>query len=99
MLWIMRIFYLALILITVVAGAYFASENGDMVSVTILGFSLPRLSLGLWLMLFFLLGGIVGVLISLIPFARVKYQVRSLNKKRSGHEKEIAKLKATPLRN
>lgn len=89
---------LALILLVVVAlGFWISSENSQLVSPTLLGFSLWQLNLGAWLFLVFLLGGFVGYLVSWISLFRLKSRNRTIEKKLGQKDREISRLRSTSV--
>ncbi len=92
------IFYLSLFGVAAAIGAWLALDNDVEVAASFFGFSLPTANLGVLLLGFFLLGGLTGIVISLIPYLAVKKQVVMLNRKLGGCEKEIAKLRTASLR-
>ena len=60
-----RSFFKAILLFAIaLVGALFALNNKQTIGVDFIYFKGPEISLGLWLMLFLMLGGLLGVVVS-----------------------------------
>ncbi|WP_179957503.1 lipopolysaccharide assembly protein LapA domain-containing protein [Exilibacterium tricleocarpae] len=89
---------LAVVCLFLVVGFVFHSSNAVEVPLNLFGITFVPTGLGLLLLLFFFAGGLFGFFVSLLPYFGAKKQVLLLNRKVSGYEKEIAKLRTAPLR-
>jgi uncharacterized integral membrane protein len=92
-----KVVLVLLIIVSSVVGAWVALENSSKVSAMFFGFPVD-VSLGTLVLLCFVFGGLLGIAVSLVPYFLVKAQVKILNRKIHGYEKEIAKLRTAPLR-
>lgn len=97
--WIKRLVLIAVFFIAMAGGLLFAAANSDIVPVTFFGLQFSDIGIGWILIIFFIVGGILGILMSLIPYFSAKKQVILLKHKLNGYEKELAKLRTAPLRN
>jgi len=91
--WLKRLVLILFFLLAIVVGIVFTSENNAPVSVTLLGFSLPSLQLGLWLLLCLLLGSLLGLLLTLFPNLRHRQQLASRERKINALQKELNNLR------
>ncbi len=89
---------LALILVAFILGGWFALENSTGVQVTLLGLGLPTLPLGVWLLLFAVLGVLLGFGFSSLSLYRVKRHLKHAEHERDRCEREVSKLRSTPPR-
>lgn len=87
-----------LLLFAFLIGIWFALENAQVVPVTLLGFNLPSLSLGVWLLLFTVLGMLLGMIVSLLPVFRLRRQLRAKDRQLVRCEKELKQLRLQPIR-
>ena len=76
------LFIKAIVVITVaLIGAMFALENSQQLSVNFILFASPEISIGLWLVLFFSAGTLLGVLASSVIIANYRRKLnRTVNK-------------------
>lgn len=79
-------------------GWWFGSENTELVRPTLFGIPLRAWSLGTWLSLMLLIGSVLGYLISLLSYARIKGQNLNLQRKLQRREQEVAKLRTASIR-
>jgi uncharacterized membrane protein YciS (DUF1049 family) len=79
-------------------GWWISSENSQMVSPTLVGVQLPSWNLGVWLFIMLLVGGIVGYLLSLPGYIRIRGHVLAVQRKLNRCEQEVAKLRTAGLR-
>lgn len=70
----------ALILLGIFVGIWIALDNSQVVEVQLLGFSLPSMSLGLWLVIVFVAGVLLGLLASLPMIATSRSESRRLKR-------------------
>lgn len=71
---------LVAVLLCLFLGLWFAQDNPDQVTVTLLGFPLPELSLGIWLVVTLFTGILLGLLSSLPLILRAKSENRRLKR-------------------
>ena len=84
MLLITRLLKVLLGLGIIAVGVWFTSENSEPIELVLLGFALPSLKLGLWVLGALLLGVLLGVAVGTLPALRasrkIKKQARLLDK-------------------
>jgi len=90
---LLRWVQLAFALLAFLAGLWFALDNATSVSVQFLGMSLPSLALGVWLLLFALLGLLLGYSLSAFGLMRCRRRVRHLQRQLELCRKEAAQLR------
>lgn len=90
---------LLLLLICVLVGVWIAQDNPLKVPVTLLGFSLLELPLGIWLLAAFLTGSVLSYVIGLPGSLSKKAQCRRLQRQLVHAETEIKKLESAPSKN
>jgi uncharacterized membrane protein YciS (DUF1049 family) len=88
------IFFLAIAML----GMVINSDNTDVVSPSLFGYSFPPASLGIWLFVTLLMGGISGYLVSLLSNLKRHGQLTLLSRKLKHCEKELAQLRTSALR-
>lgn len=88
----------AALLIAFLLGAWFALENSASVAVSLFGFPLPALSLGVWLLLFTGLGVVLGFVFSLPPLLALKRRIKARERQLAHCEKELTQLRLQPVR-
>ncbi len=96
--WVKRLLLMALLLVAVVVGLVIALENTSPVSLMLLGYPLPELSLGVWVSLFLLAGALIGLLISFLPLLFVRYSNSNKDKKILRLQKELNALRVSGLK-
>lgn len=90
--------YAFILLAALFWGYLFNLENDTPVAVVVFGLSLPQYSLGVWLLLFCLVGLILGLLVSLLPTLNHKRKVASLLRQNRQLEQEVQLLRSQSLR-
>ncbi len=89
---------LLLLLICVLIGIWIVQDNPQEVPVTLLGFHLLQLPLGIWLLAAFLAGSVLSYLVSLPGSLGQRAQARRLQRQLDLAESEIKRLESTPLK-
>jgi len=86
MLLITRLLKVLLGLAIVALGVWFTSENSEPIALVLLGFAMPPLKLGFWVLGALLLGVLLGVAVGALPALRaankIKRQARLLDKQK-----------------
>ncbi len=85
---------LLLLLICVLIGIWVVQDNPLEVPVTLLGFSLLKLPLGIWLLTAFLAGSVLSYIVSLPGSLRQRTKSKRLRRQLGLAEAEIKKLEA-----
>ncbi len=95
---IKRLLLLLIILIGIVLGVWFSADNPQALTVVALGFPLPQLPAGIWLLLMVLIGAVLGYLVSVMPALKLKNENMSLKRKLKRRDRELEKLRKLPLK-
>lgn len=90
---------LFLLLICVLVGIWIVQDNPLEVPVTLLGFPLLQLPLGIWLLAAFLAGSVVSFVVSLPNTVGQRTQARRLQRQLGLAEAEIKKLESKTSEN
>ena len=85
---------LLLLLVCALLGIWIVQDNPLEVPVTLLGFSLLQLPLGIWLLAVFLAGSVLSYVVSLPSSLGQRAQVRRLQRQLGLAEAEIKKLES-----
>jgi uncharacterized integral membrane protein len=74
--------FLKAILVLAIAfiGALFAFHNNQLISVDFICFTGPQMSLGLWLMVFLMLGALLGIAVSSLMLGSYRRKLGRANK-------------------
>ena len=96
--WIKRIVVVLFLIVVFLWGILFASENTTQVPLNLLLVEVPAASISVWLVASFALGGLVGILISLVLVTRLKIAHLSVRKKLSRSEEELSRLRTVASR-
>ncbi len=86
---------LLLLLVGVLLGIWIVQDNPLEVAVTLLGFPLLQLPLGIWLLAAFLAGSVLSYVFGLPSFFGQRAQARRLRRQLELAEAEIKKLEST----
>ncbi len=96
--WLKRLLVLVAFLVLLVFFVNFTSVNTQLVSLDLVGMILPEISLSTLVMVPFVLGGLVGLLVSSLVVARLVYSNKSLGRKLARRDNEIQKLRSNALK-
>ncbi len=97
--WIKRLIFLMLLIIAIIVGIVFTSENNQQLSLIFLGYPLPELKLGLWIVLSLLLGSVMGLLLSMLSLFVRGQSVNSKSRKIKRLEQELQQLRTASIKN
>ena len=78
--WLRAAFALVLLVLSVFAGAVFATQNAAAVPLSLLVISLPEQPLAVWLLLFLMTGVIIGSLLGSAVLLRLRAGLSSLRR-------------------
>jgi len=92
-----RLLLLCLVVLLLVLGLWFSSENTAQVAVKLLGFPVPEVALGVLLLAVLLLGAVLGFVVSLLPLLRLTNRNLSLARKLKRRDLELERLRKVPL--
>ena len=96
--WIKRLILLLLLILAIVIGVVFTSENSQQLSLVFMGFVLPELKLGLWVLLVLLLGSLLGLTLCMFSLFLRGQSVRAKNRQIKRLEQELQQLRTTSLK-
>ncbi len=91
-----KLLILLMLLVGLALGIWFSIDNPQKVTVTLLGFPLPAVSLGVMIFGVFALGTALGYVISLWPVLGLKNHNLSLKRKLKRRDKELERLRRVP---
>ena len=94
-----RWIYVLVLLAALILGFVFNSENATEVTVTLLGNVLPALRLGIWLLIFTLLGLLLGFALNFIPAITLRRSLAAARRRNEKLEQEVQTLRSQSLRN
>lgn len=99
----MRFVKTLLVLILGIAFLYcgwtFAVLNTELVTIDLFFYTLPQASLSVWLMAAFVLGGIVGIIISSLALVTLKLRLQNARRKIDSANRELDQLRTASLKN
>ena len=78
---IKRLIGLLLLIPVILVVVIFVTDNQELISIQLLGFSIGKLSSGAWMMLSFVVGGVAGLLAGSVIIFRLRTRLMLLNKK------------------
>lgn len=96
--WIKRLIVLLLLMVAIVVGIVFTSENSQQLSLVFLGYELPELRLGLWLVLTLLLGSVVGLTLCTFSLLIRGQSVNAKNRQIKRLEQELQRLRSNGIK-
>ena len=97
--WIKRLTFLLSLIVAIVVGMIFTSENSQQLSLVLLGYVLPELTLGLWLVLTLLLGSILGLILCTFSLFIRGQSVNAKNRQIKRLEQELQQLRSNAIKN
>ncbi len=95
---IKKVLLLVLLLVGLILGVWFSTENAQVVNVLLLGFPMPPVSLGVLVCGVLLAGAIVGYLLSLLGGLKLKGDVLALKRQLNRRDKELERLRKAPVK-
>lgn len=95
---IKKLVMLVVILLGLILGVWFSAENPQLLTVTVLGFALPQIPAGILLCGVLVIGTALGYVISVLPVFQLKNDNLSLRRKLKRRDKELERLRKTPLK-
>jgi putative membrane protein len=96
--WLKTLLAAVIGLIILAVGILFTVHNTEPVAIDLVFVQLPEMTLSLWLIIAFLLGGVVGLLLSGVTILTLRTRLRSAQRKVSASRQEIEKLRAAALK-
>ncbi|GGK74260.1 lipopolysaccharide assembly protein LapA domain-containing protein [Amphritea balenae] len=96
--WLKTLLVLILAIVFLFCGWTFATLNTEQVSIDLFFITLPQASLSLWLMASFVMGGIVGVVVSSLVVMLLKVRLQAARRKIAAANKELDQLRTASLK-
>lgn len=87
-----------LCLAVLLVGIMFTIHNTDKVVIDLVFFQLPEASLSIWLIATFLMGGFMGILLSVMTVWMLKTRLGSARRKIATTQKELDQLRVSNLK-
>ena len=96
--WIKRLLVIAVLVFALMIGVTFTSENSQLFALILFGFQLPEQPVGLWILIALLLGGLMGIVLSIFPRLLIEQNLANKNRKIRQLEKELGQLRTNHLK-
>lgn len=96
--WIWRVLVIVVLLLVLLFGLLFSLQNGTRVPLDLLVAQLQERPLAVWLVLAFVIGGVIGMLVSSLALFRLQASRFRLRRRLESLEKELSGLKSAPLK-
>ena len=96
--WFKRLLILTVFLVLLIFFVNFTLANTSMVSLDFVGIALPEVTVSTVVLVPFVLGGLIGLLVSMGLVARLVYTNKSLGRKLVRRDSEIQKLRSSTLK-
>ncbi|WP_286239757.1 LapA family protein [Neptuniibacter halophilus] len=87
-----------LCLVVLLVGILFTIHNTEKVAIDLVFFQLPEASLSVWLIATFVLGGFMGVLLSVMTVLMLRTRLGSARRKIVSTQKELDQLRVSSLK-
>lgn len=94
--WLKMLLVLLLCLVILFVGITFATVNEAKVSIDLIFIQLPERSISLWLIAFFVVGGICGTFLSTFAILSLKAKLSLANRKVTAISKQLEAFRAKP---
>lgn len=96
--WLKRLAVMLVLLVVLALGLLFSLQNAATVPVDLLVYQTAERPLAVWLLLAFVLGGVIGMVVGSFALIRVQASRLKLRRQLDNCEKELAQLKTLPAR-
>ncbi len=96
--WLKRLALMLVLLVVLTLGLLFSLQNAATVPVDLLVYQTAARPLAVWLLLAFVLGGVIGMIVGSVALVRVQAGRLRLRRQLDICEKELAQLKTLPAR-
>lgn len=97
--WIKSAILGLLCLLFLFVGVMFTINNTQLVTVDLVLLKLPEASLSLWLVATFILGGVLGMAISVVSVLLLRTRLRAERRRVTNAQKELDQLRTAGLKN
>lgn len=96
--WLKRALLILVLLLVALAALDFMLENRQAVTLQFLDLQAPALPLSIYIILAFILGGLLGVFLGWVITARLRLQILLQSNELNRHRKEIDKLRTQAIK-
>ena len=96
--WIKTLLVGLLCLAVLLIGIMFTIHNTEKVTIDLVFFQLPEASLSLWLIATFVLGGFMGILLSVMSIVLLRTRLGSARRRVDNKQKELDQLRVSSLK-
>jgi lipopolysaccharide assembly protein A len=96
--WLRRLLITIILLLVLVFGLLFSLQNAATVPLDLLVAQLTARPLAVWLLIFFALGGLAGLVASSVALIRLQASRFRLRRRLESCERELSELKSVPLK-
>jgi putative membrane protein len=96
--WIKTLLVGLLCLAVLLIGIMFTIHNTEKVTIDLVFFQLPEASLSLWLIATFVLGGFMGILLSVMSIILLRTRLGSARRRVDNKQKELDQLRVSSLK-
>ena len=98
LLFLKRVSIVLLLIVVVVFGALFSVQNGSTVPLDLLVFQFSERSMAFWLLSAFAVGGLSGVVVSMLAIMRLKSSQLALRRQLGKHDKQLGQYDNTVVK-
>ncbi len=95
--WLKRVIYTILIVFFLVVGVFFAIRNPQLMSLDLVFWKAPELSVALYIILSFTVGAFVALLVSTVTYFRQDRQIKVLNRRYDKVRDEVDALRKASI--
>ncbi|MEO9275930.1 LapA family protein [Marinomonas sp. 5E14-1] len=95
--WLKRVIYIILVVFFLVVGMFFAIRNPQLISLDLVFWEAPELSVALYVILSFMFGASVALLASSVNYLRSEREIRVLTRRYEKARQEIDALHKTSI--
>lgn len=96
--WLKRLAVMLTLLCVLAVGLLFSLQNASTVPVDLLVYRTVERPIAVWLLLAFVLGGIIGMIVGSVALVKVQASRLRLRRQLDSCEKELAQVKTLPAR-
>lgn len=96
--WIKTLLVGLLCLTVLLVGIMFTIHNTEKVAIDLVFFQLPEASLSLWLIATFVLGGFLGIMLSVMSIILLRTRLGSARRRVDNKQKELDQLRVSSLK-
>ncbi|WP_136680128.1 LapA family protein [Neptunomonas sp. XY-337] len=96
--WLKTLIVLLLSVVILMVGIMFTIHNTDKVAIDLVFITLPEMSLSLWLIAAFVLGGFLGFMLSSVAIVALKTRLMGARRRAAANSRELDQLRNAALK-